>query len=149
MAHDHVYLICENKCLVEGVPKSQYDSDIEGVNDSIDNIENALTELVEIETRQRAGSVITVNVPKTFNKKRCILNNNNGSTLPVHIATEQDDDNDYIVKVTWIKLTNNNTTQSVKILSVNHEGYVDVVTMDANSMYYFEIETLIINPSAE
>lgn len=26
--HEHAYLICENKCLVEGVPKAEYESKI-------------------------------------------------------------------------------------------------------------------------
>lgn len=40
--HEHAYLICENKCLVEGVPKETYDESISDINSEMETKANAL-----------------------------------------------------------------------------------------------------------
>lgn len=55
MGHEHAYLICENKCLVEGVPKAQYDEDTQELNASIETLDGNINNL--------AGRFQVVTVP--------------------------------------------------------------------------------------
>lgn len=56
MAHDHVYLICENKCLVEGYSKGQIDEKMQGV------IPIELAEFITV-PQQKSTSVISGTTP--------------------------------------------------------------------------------------
>lgn len=145
MAHEKAFLVCENKCFVEGVTKEQYDEDMELVNQDIDTINN----LTKIEVRHQSGSSMTVIAPNSYNKTRHLFINDSDSSKSFRVMVAQGMSETY-VKVSWIKVAANNTTLNTKVVYfANDGGYVELGTINAGETYYIEIENLSYTPAEE
>ena len=71
--HQHAYLICENKCLVKGIPKTKYDSDMEEIDERFDSIAREIAD-GSVTTAKIADSAVTDtklgnNIPLSHFKK--------------------------------------------------------------------------------
>lgn len=148
MAHEKVYAVCENKCFVETKTKEQIDNDVETLNQGVTNLNDTINTMSVIEIRHPAGSVMSVLPPNSYNKTRHLFINDSGSSKPLRVSgigiTQ-----DVYVKVSWIKVTDNNTTLNTKIVSLTREGYVELATIATGETYYIEIENLSYTEPAE
>lgn len=149
MEHEKVYAVCENKCFVETMTKEQIDNDVETLNQGVTNLNDTINTMSAIEIRHPAGSVMSVIPPNSYNKTRHLFINDSGSSKPLRASAVQGTRDTY-VKVSWIKMTNGNTTLNTRIVYIENDStFVELATIATGETYYIEIENLSYTEPAE
>lgn len=123
--HEHAYLICENKCLVEGVPKAQYDEEL--ANKANSNHTHPISDVTGLQTALNGK----VNLSATkFSESRVhdnitIPSMSVGSFLVVDcITTEAEGESNSSSHRRTIKLPSGGTYLNMTDLTINTGGTV-------------------------
>lgn len=146
--HEKAFLVCENKCFVEGVTKEDYEENKTIVHEVIDSVSEeieAYAELNKIKVFERSSG-IAIKEPQNYSKYRFLYHNtaSNSNTLEVYGSASC---NNQFVKISWMKVSDGNTTVNNKIVLLNAGSYSNFVTVQAGERYYVEIENLSYVPA--